>query len=787
MTALNRKLLRDIGHIKGQVISIALVVACGIASYISLQSAWVSLAHSREAFYRDYRFGDVFVHVKRAPASAAYRMEALDGVAEVYPRIVEWVTIPMLGGSVPPTAEVVSLPGGEMPPLGRLYLTSGRLATGTRETVLLSRFAERHRLHAGDSIPVIMNGSRRWLMIVGLATSPEYVYPLPQGGAIAVDDDRFAVLWMDRKAMAAAFRMEGAFNDAVIRMTPAASTTMVREEIDRILEPYGTVGAVGRDRQSSNLILREEMSQLRTWATVVPLLFLGVSAFLVNVVLARLVELQRPEVATLKAIGYSDWSIGLHYLELAGLIVLIGAAIGIGLGGWLGSLLTGVYADVFRFPTFSYRLEPGTALVAVSLSLGAAATGAMLTVRRIVALPPAEALRPPAPARFRPLLAERLGIERLLPSSVRMILRELERRPLRLALSVIGIATAMALLIVGRFTGDAFDYLIDLQFSRVMREDLTISFREPVPLRAIRTLQQLPGVRRAEGVRAVPIRIESGHRFRDVALIGLSDEAELRQVLSRASGAAVSLPVDGVMLTATLAELLAVRPGDSVHVLVREGDRRAIWLPVVRLVDELTGIQGYLRLDGLSRVLGEAPAVSMGLLSVQPDSLEAVVRKLNQYPVVMGIISRSTIVRRLREQSGRSMAVISLVLTLFAATIAAGVVYNNARATLSLRGRDLASLRVLGFTSGEVSRILIGELAVQVFLALPAGILLGRWFTAVVVRSTHAERFRLPVVISDRSLLIAGFIIVGTALATSLVVRRRIDRLDLIGVLKTRE
>lgn len=789
MTALNRKLLRDISQIRGQVISIALVVACGIASYVSLQSAWSSLSRSREHFYQQYRFADVFVHAKRAPSTVVPQLAAVEGVAEVYPRIVEWVTLPMTEGSIPPAAEVVSLPSGEMPPLGRLYLKVGRLVApgSVNEAVILTRFAEHHGLRAGDSIPVILNGARRWIIIVGLATSPEYVYPMPQGGGLAVDDERFAVLWMDRKAMSAAFRMEGAFNDAVIRLVPGASFGGVLREIDQVLEPYGTTGAVARDRQSSNLILSEEMAQLRTWATVVPLLFLGVSAFLVNVVLARMVELQRPEVATLKAIGYSDWTIGLHYLKLASLIVLIGALLGIGLGAWLGSLLTSVYADVFRFPVFGYRLEPGVALTASGLSLASAAAGAMLTVRNIVILPPAEALRPPAPSRFRPLLMEQLGLHQLLSPTSRMILRELERRPFRLLLSVAGIATAMALLIVGRFTGDAFDYLIDLQFSRVMREDIMVTFREPLPLRAIRTLAHLPGVRRAEGVRVVPVRIEAGQHVRDVALLGYAEGTELRQVLSRTTSRPVPLPASGLLLTSTLADILHVRPGDSVLVRVREGDRRALWLPVTRLVDELAGIQGHVRLDLLSSGLDEAPLASMGLLAIQPDSLDQILLSLNRYPRIASLFSRSTIVQRLREQSGRSMAVISLVLTLFAATIAAGVVYNNARATLSLRGRDLASLRVLGFTGAEVARILLGELAIQVALALPLGILLGRWFTAVVVRSTHAERFRLPVIISSRTLFIAGCIIVATALVTGLVVRRRIGRLDLIGVLKTRE
>jgi putative ABC transport system permease protein len=786
--ALDRKLLRDLGHLRGQVITIALVVACGIASFVTLQSTFTSLQIAKTGFYRQYRFGDVFVHLERAPDAVAGRLEDIRGVARVHTRIVESITLPIPGGTQPPLAQIVSLPATADPPLDRLYLETGRMVEPGRseEVVLLTAFAERRGLVAGDTLPAIINGERRTLRIVGLATSPEFVYPLPRGGSAGVDDERFAVLWMDRAVVAAAFQMEGAFNDAVMALQPGASEPAVLAEVDRLMDPYGGLPALGRDRQPSNDLLEEEIEQLSVWATIVPIIFLAVSAFLVNVVLARLVELQRPEIATLKALGYADGRIGLHYLQLVTIVVLLGALLGTGIGAWLGGGLTELYADIFRFPLARYRLTPGVAITGIAASFAAAALGATATARRIARLPPAEAMRPPSPAVYRPLLVDRLGLPWITPAW-RIAVRELERRPLRTVLSSLGIATGLATVIVGQFSSDAFDYILDMQFSRVSREDLSVGFIEPVPTRAVRALGHLPGVHRAEAVRTLAARLEAGHRWREVPVYGLDPGAQLRRVVSRTDGRPVALPADGLLLTRTLADILGVRGGDTVTLKALEGGRRSYRVPVSSVVDELMGLQGYMQAGSLGTLLDEEPRATLALLAVDRKQETDIIRRLNEMPGVGSITSRPAVVALLRRQSGESMRVVSLVLTLFAATIAVGVVYNNARVAVSLRSRDLASLRVLGFTRGEISKILLGELGLQVLLAIPLGLALGTWLTSLVIGMMHPERYRFPLVLSARTYATAILVVLGASALSALLVRRRLDRLDLIGVLKTRE
>jgi putative ABC transport system permease protein len=788
VSALNRKLLRDLVHLKGQVVTVALVVACGIAGYVAFQSTWDSLEHSKRAYYERYRFADAFVRLKRAPEWVAGRLEAIPGVAMVHTRVVQTINLPLPGRVQLPIGQIVSLPYGEQPPLNRLILEAGRLPEAGRneEAVLLTAFAGRNGIVPGDRLPAVINGKLRELRVVGLASSPEFVYPQPPGAGTFVDDERFAVLWMDRAVVAPAFQMEGAFNDAVFRLQPGASEEAVLAEIDRMLEPYGGFTAVGQGRQASNYIVVEEMGQLRAWATVVPLIFLSVSAFLVNVVLSRLVSLQRPEIATLKAVGYSDGDIGLHFLKLVSVFVLLGALLGLGLGAVLGRGLTGLYIDVFHFPLFSYRVSATVMLAGTAVSLVSAVAGAAAAVRQVVRLTPAEAMRPASPAVYRPLVSERLGLDRFISQAVRMILRELEHRPLRTLLSSLGIAATIAILVVGRIGQDAIERVLDVQFQRAWREDLSVAFRDPLPDRVAGSLAQLHGVLRAEGMRTTAARVEAGQRSRDVAVLGYPDGAELRRVVD-GEGREVALPLDGALMSAQLGRALAIGPGDTLMLKILEGERQTLRVPVAGMVDDMAGLQLYLRKAALEALLGEVPTSNAVSLTVEPGLRREVERRLNEMPQVASVSNRPDAIRHFREESGTSMLIISAVLTVFAATIAIGVVYNNARVALSLRSRDLASLRVLGFTRGEVSGILLSELAAQVLLALPLGLLLSRWFTSWVVNLSHPERFRLPDDVSAQRLAFAVLVTLAASAASGLLVRRKLDHLDLIGVLKTRE
>ncbi|MBI4953118.1 MAG: ABC transporter permease [Myxococcales bacterium] len=789
MKALDKKLWRELYALKAQAFTIALVVAAGIAGIVALQSDAYSIATSRDRYYASHRFADVFATLKRAPEDVAGRLEAIPGVTVVETRLGESVLLPLPWLDEPAVGQIVSLPshGGE-PRLNALYVREGRLPEPGRpdEVLVHESFAKAQKLRPGDPLPAVLNGVLRELHIVGVALSPEFVFPVG-GGGILTDDQHFGVLWMDRDALADAFQMQGAFNDVVLSLRPGTVPAGVVDALDRELAAYGGLGARARDKQASNQMLDSELGQLSSMAAVVPLIFLGVAAFLIHVVLGRIVQLQRGEIATLKAVGYGDRQIGWHFLELVGAIALIGAGLGFGLGAWLGSLMLELYRPYFKFPSFDFALDLGAAGTSVAASLAAALLGGYGAARRVSRLPPAEAMQPEAPTSYRRGWLEALGLGRLLPATWKMVIRTLARRPLRAGLAALGVAFALATVVSARFGTDAFDALIDLEFHQARREDLAVSYRMPLGPEAARELAHLPGVLAAEPERMVGVRMRVGPRWRDVALVGHLEGETLRRIVEWPR-ATVAVPPEGVVLTAKLAEVLGVAPGDQVSVEVLEGDRRVRLVPVTGVAHEVFGLWGHMEMGELNALLGEERGVASGArLRVDPHALADVERRVTDLPKVAALMRRQAMVDRLRQQSGDNMGTTTFILTLFGVTLAIGVVYNQARIALSTRARELASLRVLGFTRREVASVLLGELGLQVAVAVPLGMLLGAWLSDLIMKMVDQEQFRFPSATSAATYAFAAVVTVAAAVASAAGVKRRLDRIDLVSALKTRE
>ncbi|HVY28929.1 MAG TPA: FtsX-like permease family protein [Polyangiaceae bacterium] len=788
MRAIHRKLWRELWQLKGQIFTIGLVIASGITSFLALRGTYASLATSCDVYYDRYRFAQVFARVKRAPESLARRIEGISGVSSLQTRISEEVSLPLPDLERPAYGRLLSVPAAGQPATNALQLAKGRLPERARddEVVVLKAFADANGLEPGRRLPAVINGKLRQLRVVGVALSPEFVYAI-RPGAMVDDPARYAVLWMQRSALAAAFQLDAAFNDVTLRLAPGASESAVEAELERILSPYGCDAVHGRKGQPSAQILSGELGQLSMLSSMIPLVFLGVAAFLVNLVLGRLIRLQRHELATLKAVGYSNSEIRWHYLGIVAVVMVPGMAVGLLGGVGLGRQVMSAYSAVFRIPELAFRLDPQVVLIAFGVSAAAAAFGALLAVRAAVRLPPAEAMRPPAPARYRRSAWERTGLTHLLGPVAMMVLREALRRPLRTLLSSLGIAGAVALLILGHFGMDSINYYFETIFAREHRQDLSVVFRQPVAPRAAGELLRLPGVLSAEGVRAVPVRASVEQRKRDVVLLGLPDQATLQRLMTRL-GQAQSLPSEGVVVTKTLADVLGLRVGERLDLQVQEGDRRSVHPVVAGLLDESNGLHVYASRRLIAQLTGDLGAVSSVLLRVEPAQLAEVEQRLRRSPQILDVSDTKLEMRRLREMNASFIDIWTFVSIALSASVIFGVNYNNARIALAARSRDLASLRVLGYSRAEVGRVLLGSLALEVALAIPLGLWLGRvWAEQFMSMSLDPETFRFSTVVSPRTYLMAAAVAVGSALASALWVRRSLNQLDLIAVLKTRE
>lgn len=787
MGALNRKLIRDLRHIWLQVLAIALVIGCGVAMYVMSLATMRSLEEARFAYYERYRFADIFAEVKRAPERLGREIASIPGVARVETRIVVMVMLDVADMEEPARGLLISVPERHPPELNGLHLRMGRSVQPGHlgEVVLNEAFAEAHGLRPGDSFHAVINGRKRRLDVVGAALSPEYIYSLGPG-AMMPDDRRFGVMWVGREMLSAAYDLEDSFNSVSLTMMRGASEEAIIAALDRILEPYGGVGAYSREDQTSHWYISNELVQLESMARVAPAIFLGVAAFLLNIVISRLIATEREQIGLLKAFGYSGLAVGWHYTKFVLAIVATGILLGFVGGAWLGRGLTELYTDFFRFPFLYYQIDFGTFVLAALISVLVALAGTLSAVRRAAQLPPAVAMQPAPPPVYRRTLPERLGLTLRFGQATRMVLRHIMRRRMRSGLTVLGIAMAVAILISSMFMLDSIEMIIDVQFNRINRQDVTVALVEAKPVGIVREFESMAGVLRAEPVRAVAVRFRNRHISRRTALIGMAPGSDLGRLLDKDLHA-VSMPPEGVVLSAKLAEVLGVGRGDRLTVEAMEGRRPTAQIPVTAVVEEYIGTSAYMDLAALNRFMGDQPMVSFAYL--QTDSLHEsnLYRELKNAPAIAGVTIEKTAVESFRETLAENMLLMTSFNILFAGMIAFGVVYNSARISLSERGRELASLRVLGFTRAEVSWILLGEFALLTLAALIPGFVIGYGLSWLMAEGFETELFRIPLAIERSTYGFSAVVVLSAALLTGLVVRRRIDHLDLVAVLKTRE
>ncbi|MGZ6124260.1 MAG: FtsX-like permease family protein, partial [Myxococcales bacterium] len=715
VSALQRKLLRDLGLLKGQVITVALVVGLGVACAISLASTHLSLRSSMLAWYERGRLADVFATCKRAPRPLLATLEAVPGVSRAEARIVEPLALDLPDLPEPAMGMLISVPSSG-PLLNVPHLRTGRFPEPGRpgEVVVGEAFANARRLRLGDAIGAVLNGRRTDLRVVGTALSPEFIIAMSPTGYD--DDERFALLWMDEQQLAAAFRMEGAFNDLALRLAPGAWTPNVVAEIDRLLVPYGGQGARERARQMSHRTLENELNQLQAQATWIPMIFMLVAAFLVNVVLSRLVGTQREQVAALKAMGYSSREIGIHFLEFAAVVVCAGSALGLVLGDLLGRLFTDAYLGFFRFPSLRFRMDVETAIQGIAMAL-LSGLGAIYAVRAAVRLPPAEGMRPPSPPVYSRLILDRLGVGQIFSQRARMVLRDLHRKPLRLLVSSTGVAMAVGVVILGRFSGDSIDWMLSQHFDVEQRADLEVSFRNPIAVEAVDGLRAVPGVLRVEPARFVPVRLRHGHLAQDAVLQGLPAAPSLRRALGPGFVAAPPPPW-GMAAPEELFSRLGAALGDEVTVEALDGTGRTARVRLTERHEQLFGLIGTLEIHELDALFGDQGAASGAGLQVDSSLAALTSARLKDHGSISGATSLPRARRRFAERNTDFLNVITAVVTACAIAIAIGVIYNDARVALEVRSRDLATLRVLGCTRREVSSVLLGELAAAIPLAL---------------------------------------------------------------------
>ena len=787
ITALDRKLWRDLRRLWAQGLAIALVMACGVMVLVLTTGAQRSLTETRDAYYERNRFADVFAALTRAPRSLLPAIAAMDGVLQVEGRVAFTAIVDLPGMVEPATARITSLPAAGDPVLNVPLVRAGRLPLplADDEVAVSEPFAQANGLRPGDGMRVLLNGTYRTLRITGLVLSPEHIYSIGPG-TIMPDDRRYGQIWMNEAAAAAARNLSGAFNELSLTLARGTDPAPVIDRLDRMLAPYGGTGAYDRTRQTSHVFLQSELDQLAAMAFILPPIFLIVAAVLVNMVLGRLIALDRPQIGLLKALGYSTGRVAFTYLKMAIAIGLVGLALGWAAGLWLGHQTTELYADFFRFPWLIYT--PGVRSFAVSgaLALATVVLGALRAVLASVRLPAAVAMQPAAPPLYSRGFLDAAGNRLRLRQTTMMILRSITRWPGRAAVTVCGVAASVAVLVASYFSFDAMNVLVDRAFHQSNRQHVTLTLAGPRPETVVEAARSLPGVLAAEGAYIVPVRLEHGNRTHLIGLRAAPREAVLTRTLDR-DGIALPPPMVGVSMPQLLAEELDLSEGDRVTVELLSPPRITMSVPVGQLMAHSLGQDVSMPREELFARLRSVPLVNQINLLVDTAELDALHAAVKRTPTVAGVVLWSEARVQFDRTISENLLTMGLIYTLIGVLITIGVVYNAARIQLAERSYELASLRVLGFTRGEVSFVLVGETMLLTAVAVPLGWVAGFAFAAMTAEGLSSELVSIPLVVERRTYAMAGAIAAVAALGSVLLVRRRLDRVDLVTALKQKE
>lgn len=782
---LDRKMLRDFRAMWIQALAIAMVIAGGVSVQLLSSGLVTSLTETRSAYYERNLMADVWAPVVRAPLGEIARLRQMNGIRAIEGRLRFGARIEMPMSEAHVLGEVISLPETRDLSVNRLYLVSGRFPErGKRdEAVMIKRFAEAHRISPGDQVSMIVRGRQIEVAITGLVMSPEHVYTIAPGELVP-DERRYGVLWMNERPLSELAGWEGAFNEVVVRLSRDAEEAGILRQLDQELSAYGAIGAYGREDQISDAFVSSEIDQLRTLGRVVPPVFLAVGSVLVYVVISRLVTIQRPAIGLLKAYGYTNPEVLMHFLKLVALIGSLGVLFGVLLGIWFGRQMAELYIRYYDFPFLLFRAAPSDYLIVCAFSAASILGGGVLAVRRSVSLQPAEAMTAPPPPDYSKAAGSAITRLRWIDQQTRMILRQIIRWPGRAMVTVGGVAASIALLVSVFVMMDGMDKMISNYFSDANRYDAVVTFTEARGPQSLNDLQRDPAVQRAEPFRTVAARLKSGRSTERVAIVGAARDSELSRLID-AAGNSVETPAGGIILSDDLAEKLGVKPGSLLTLEVTEGRRPEVRLIVTGLARTYLGSAALMDITQLNRILGEGDVLS-GVYLKTDSALESDLQTgLMGAPSIATVSFLGPAEDRLRSMMEENIGVSLTVFALFAAMIALGVVYNSVRISFTERQRELASLRVLGFSKAAVSYILLGEIALLALVAIPIGLGAGCLLSMYFADAMGSELFRLPVVFEPATFAAASLIVMAAVALSELIVRQRIDALDMVGALKS--
>jgi putative ABC transport system permease protein len=792
VNALNKKLWRTILKTRGQFLAVVVVVMLGLSVYISMVNSYYNLEYTQRVYYQDNNFADYYFHVVTAPQEIIKQIEAVPGVAMAAGRIQKDVPV-IKENNQRATARVTSYPLPLEDGINLVQLSSGRLFEkypqgGGSEILVDPAYAGANNLAYNDTVTIVSGGRQAPLTVVGTASGPEFIYPIEDISSMIPDPTTFGIIMIPHNQAQQVLDMPGQINQVLLKLVPGTDEEKVAREVKAILEPYGNLADYGREKQLSHAILQGELDQLQTTSRSLPLIFLLVAAFIQFIIVSRMVKAQRLQIGVMKALGYDNRQIILHYTGYAISVATTGAFLGSLLGLLFASYFSQTYAYYFNLPDTISGIDFRAILYGTLLSLGIGSIAGYTATRSVTGINPAESMRPEAPrSTGRIFLESWPWLWHRLDASWRMGLRTITRNWIRFGVTMLGVVLAVGLLVVSLFFNDSIDYMLFRHYEQEQKYDFLVRFAAPVRESELLDISRLDGVLKVEPVLEIPVKMSHLGRSEDVLLLGLPREVTMKNLVGE-DGYPTAIPEEGILLDQKTADKLGVRTGDRITVETRMslGPTHTSTLMVAGINQQLISSGSFIEISGANRVLQENGVVSGAMLKVEPGKHHLVEAEMNEITGIASILSRQKELTNFM-QNLDAMIYFTAVMIGFAGVLGFAIVYNASIISFTERKRDLAALRVIGYTTREVSGLLFKENAVQSLLGVLLGLPLGYAMARAYISAISSDLFTIPVVVYPQTYLFSALGGLIFIMAAHLFAVRGIKKLDLVEALKNKD
>ena len=792
MKALDIKLLRDLYRTRGLILAIGGIITVGIMTLVTMRSAYLNLSLAKDSYYQQCRMADFWIDLKKIPLAEVEKLVQVQGVSEIQPRIQFSATVDLEDSVQPINGLVVSLPDQRQSILNDIVLRQGDYFSDQKENevIINEKFAREHSLYPGQTFELMLNERKQEVFVIGTAISSEFTYLLGPG-AIMPDPKQYGVFYIKQSFAENSLNFQGAANQVVGRISPSADVNVatILDQCESRLEEYGVFATTPLKDQASHQFIQSEIDGVGAMSKVLPVIFLVVASLILNVLMTRMARRQRVVIGTLKALGYSDTRIFIHFLQLGLVVGIIGGIAGALLGYFSSVGLTVAYRQFYEFPNLTSGFHWGAMVIGMIASIVCAAVGSMIGAYSALKLQPAESMRPAPPKTGGNVLLEKVGwLWQRLSTGWRMALRGVMRNRMRSLVGVFASAMGSGLLISGLMMQNGQTYMVEFQYDKIAKSDIDLVLSAESDMDVVNEIKQLPAVDYVEPQLIVPCTLVNGPYKQKSSITGLVSNPTLTVPHSR-NGIQVSIPRYGLVIGRQLADNLHLQAGDTFTLIPNRGEKQPVDVKVATISDGYVGISSYAHIDFLSEKIGEKQVANSVQMKVNNNE-QAIVdlyRELKEIPGVEAVQNQAQIESTLRDLLQQVQWIFIVALIMFAGTIFFGSILNASMVTLAERTQEVATMIALGYSRWQVGGVFLRESMIVNLVGAVIGIPLGIALCWITAEGMKTDVLRLPVIFHNYLIVVAIVTAFVFGILAHLVVQNSINQMHVVESLKVRE